>query len=462
MAYDVIVIGAGQAGPGIAAGYANEGKKAALIEADRLGGTCLNYGCRPTKTLRASASVAHMARRAAEYGIQVGDVKVDFKQVMARKDDIIGSMQEGLDDYFHGLDGVDVIYETGRFAGKKGDLFQIEAGDQILETKTVYLNTGTRPFVPPIDGLDGVPFITNQGILALDALPEHLLVLGGGYIGLEFGQMFRRFGSEVTIVEGAPHVAHREDDDVIASIEGFLEEEGVTLVTNHYAKAVSQADDGTIELVVEDQANKEQRTLRGTHLLVAVGRQPNTDMLNLEAVGLEADKRGYIPTDDKYHTNVTGIFALGDINKRGAFTHTSYQDYEIAWANHNGGDRSAEDRIMAYAMFTDPPLGRVGMSEKEARESGRNVLMAAYDMANVSRAKLDSETKGLIKILVDADTEEIIGAACLGMHCDDVIAVFSNYMHTGASYKVMKNALPIHPTIAEFIPTILGQLKPLE
>lgn len=462
MKYDVIVIGAGQAGPGMAAGYASEGKKAALIEGDRLGGTCLNYGCRPTKALRASARVAHVARRAAEYGVNTGPIEVDFAKVMDRKNDIIGSMQESTDEYFQNLDGVDLYYEYASFLGKENGLFQVKAGDQLLESEVVYLNTGTSPYVPPIDGIESVPYLTNQSILALEELPEHLIVLGGGYVGLEFGQMFRRFGSEVSIIERSAHIASREDEDIQLSIEGFLKEEGINLVTNSSAKQVSISEDGKIEVTVEDQNTKAQSTLTGTHLLVAVGRAPNTKKLNLDAVGVEYDDKGYVPIDEHFHTNVDGIYALGDINKRGAFTHTSYQDYEIAWDNHEGGDRSVAGRTMAYAMFTDPPLGRVGMTEKEARESDKNVLMVAYDMANVSRAKLDSETHGLFKVLVDADTEEIIGAAVLGMHGDDVIAAFTNFMETGSSYKVMKDALPIHPTISEFIPTILGQLEPLK
>ncbi|QPC85048.1 mercuric reductase [Phototrophicus methaneseepsis] len=462
MKYDVIVIGAGQAGPGMAAGYVGEGKKVALIEGDRLGGTCLNYGCRPTKALRASARVAHVARRAAEYGVNTGPVEVDFSKVMARKNDIIGSMQESTDEYFQNMEGLDLYYEYASFKGKENGLFQVQAGEHNLEAEVVYLNTGTSPFVPDIEGLDNVPYLTNQSILSLQERPEHMIVIGGGYVGLEFGQMFRRFGSEVTVIDRSEHIASHEDEDVQEAMESFLKDEGIKLVTSHVATKVTQADDGQIEVIVKHQGTGETTTLAGSHLLVALGRAPNTKKLNLDAIGVETDDKGFVPTDDKFHTNVEGIYALGDINKRGAFTHTSYQDYEIAWANHTGGDRSVKERIMAYVMFTDPPLGRVGMSEKDARQSDKRILMATYDMAKVSRARLDSETIGLFKVLVDADTEEILGATVMGMHADDVIAVFSNFMHTGASYKVMKEALPIHPTISEFIPTVLAELKPLE
>ena len=455
--YDAIMLGAGQAAPSMATTLAGEGKRAALVEGDKLGGTCLNYGCRPTKALRASAKVAYLARRAAEYGISVGDVKVDFAAVMGRKDRIIGAMMDSVNDYYHHVKGVDVITAYGHFVGKQGDLFQVQAGDDLLEAPAVYINTGTRPFVPPIEGLQDVPYLTNNELLALTELPEHMIIIGGGYIGLEFGQMFRRFGSEISIIEGAKHLASREDEDVSSAVEGILAEEGVRIYTEH---RVARVEPTTIGVRVHmTDATGVTKVIEGTHLLVAVGRVPNTDKLNLEAVGLSTDKRGYIQTNGHYETAVKGIWALGDVNGRGAFTHTSYQDYEIALDNHNGGARTADGRVPTYAMFTDPPLGRVGVTEREARASGKRVLMSAWQMANISRAKLESETQGLIKVLVDADSERIIGAAVLGMQGDDLIQIFSNYMATGASYKVMQQALPIHPTVAEFIPTILGALQ---
>ncbi|GAB4527319.1 MAG: FAD-containing oxidoreductase [Anaerolineae bacterium] len=462
MRYDAIVIGSGQAGPGIASTFAGEGQRVALIEGDKLGGTCLNYGCRPTKTLRASAQIAHRARRAAEYGVQVGEVTVNFAQVMARKNRIIGEMQGSFRERITHVDGVDVYRAYGQFVGTRDGVHQVQVGDQVLEAERVYINVGARAFIPPIQGIEDVPYITNVEILDLPELPRHLLIIGGGYIGLEFGQMFRRFGSEVTIVESNPHLLSNEDEDVSEAVEALFRDEDIALYTNHKAVATSTQADGSIQLTIQSNESGEQRTLTGSHLLLAVGRTPNSDTLNVGAVGLETDKRGYIPVNGKFETNVPGIWAVGDVNGRGAFTHTSYQDYEILIANHKGEDRTVDNRIMAYAVFIDPPLGRVGMNEREARDSGRNVLMAVYQMADVSRARLDSDTVGLIKILVDADTEEIIGALSFGLHGDEFIQIISNFMHTGASYKVMQNALPVHPTVAEFLPTILGALKPLQ
>lgn len=462
MQYDAIIIGAGQAGPGVAAHFAAEGQKVAIIEADRLGGTCLNYGCRPTKTLRMSARTAHMARRAAEYGINVGPIEVDFAAVMARKDRIIGGMQEGTDDYFHGLENVDIYYEYGYFVPSEDGLFRIQAGDQTLAAERVYINTGARATIPPIDGINDVEYLTNIELLALEQLPEHLIIVGGSYIGLEFGQMFRRFGSKVTIIEAGQHIAAREDADVAASITEFLQAEAITLITNSYATAATQADDSTITVTVTDKTTKAEQTVIGSHLLIAAGRTPNSDKLNLEAVGVQTDEHGYITTTPTYKTNITGIWALGDVNGRGAFTHTSYQDYEILLADMRGEDRSANERFSTYAMFTDPPLGHVGLHEYEAREKDINTLIATYNMADVSRAQLDSETEGMIKILVNADTEEIIGATFLGKHGDDLVQIISNFMYTGASYKVMQNALPVHPTVGEFLPTILSTLHPLD
>jgi len=460
MQVDAIIIGAGQAGPAIGTTLAKEGAHVVILEGDRLGGTCLNYGCRPTKALRASARVAHLARRGAEFGVKTGKVEVDFATVMARKDDMIGGMQQSLDDAMHDMKNIEVIYEYAHFLGTENGLHRVQAGDRVLEAPEVYINTGARAVIPPIDGLDNVPYVTNEGLLALKELPSHLVIIGGGYIGLEFGQMFRRFGSEVTIIEGKPHVASREDDDIVEAIESILLDEGIRLFTGHKVKSVAPGYDDQIELtLLEGEA---RAVVRGSHLLVATGRRPNSDKLNLEAVGVKTNERGYIVTNDRYETNVPGIWALGDVNGRGAFTHTSYQDYEIFVANRKGGDRSANERYTTYAMFIDPPLGRVGMSERQARESGRNVLKAVVPMESVSRAILDSETKGLIKVLVDADTEQILGAAALGMQGDDVIAIFSNFMYTGASYKVMRDALPIHPTVAEFIPTLLNRLRPLD
>lgn len=457
--YDAIIIGTGQAASGLANTFASKGQKVAVLEGDKLGGTCLNYGCRPTKALRASAKVAHLARHAAAYGVTTGPVSVDFAAVMARKEAIVGQMIAGFTDWVSHIQGVEVISEYGQFVGRANGRIQVQAGERTLEAERVYLNTGTRPTIPPIEGIHDVPYLTDRNVFELAALPSHLIIIGGGYIGLEFGQIFLRFGSKVTLIEPSPHVASREDEDVSREIERMLQAEGMEILTGRRATAVSETPRG-IEVTVTDGSGRGE-IVAGSHLLIAVGRTPNTDKLNLAAVGVETDKQGFIPVNGHFETNVPGIWAVGDINRRGAFTHTSYQDYEIAADNDAGGHRTADGRVPTYAMFTDPPLGRVGLTEKEARQSGRKVLMAVWYAKDITRAKLESETDGLIKILVDAESEAIIGATTLCMQGDDLIQIFSNYLYTGASYKIMQQALPIHPTVAEFIPTILGALKPL-
>ena len=460
MDYDAIFIGAGQALPSFAAQLAKQGKKVAIVEKDRLGGTCLNYGCRPTKALRASALVAHTTRKAGEYGVNTGRVEVDFEKVMARKDSIIEPMQQGLDKSFAKMTGVELIYEPGQFESKKGNKFQLSAGDKLLTSNRVYINVGARARIPDIKGLDKIPFLTNKDILNLKKLPQHLMIIGGGYVGLEFGQMFRRFGSEVTIIQNQGQLLPKEDEDVAVEVNKVLKEEGIKILLNAKATSVESKANEIIELTVETPSGRSQ--VKGSHLLVAAGRIPNSDTLNTASVGLKTDKHGYITVNDHLETNVPGIWALGDVNGRGAFTHTSYQDYEILLDNQEGGSRAVSDRTMAYAVFIDPPLGRVGMNEQEARKCGRKMLMANYAMKDVTRAKLDSAPHGIIKVLVDKATEKITGALAFGMQGDDVIQVFSNFMATGASYKLMERAMPIHPTVAEFIPTILKSLKPLQ
>jgi pyruvate/2-oxoglutarate dehydrogenase complex dihydrolipoamide dehydrogenase (E3) component len=460
MHYHTIIIGTGQAGPPLATGLANMGHKVAIIEGAHLGGSCVNYGCTPTKTLRASARIAHLARHASNWGIQTGDIGIDFSAVMARKDDIVNNSRSGLEGWLTSYDSLDLIRGWAQFDGRDGDAFRVRVGDDIHTADRVYLNTGTSPFVPPIQGIQDGPYMTNVELMSLSAIPDHLIILGGGYIGLEMGQIMRRLGANVTIIEGAPHVASREDEDVCLAIEALLRDEGITVHTGYMAQSVQTTDAG-IAITIQNDAG-DTVNVTGSDLLVATGRKPNTTKLNLESVGVNTDERGYIPTDGHFKTNIEGIYALGDINKRGAFTHTSYQDGEIALANAQGNQRTAEDRPTIYAMFTDPPMGRVGMTERQARESEKNVLMATWEMANVSRAKEDGETVGLIKLLVDADTEEFIGATFFGIHGDEIVQTISNYMQTGASYRLIKDNLPIHPTVSEFLPTILGALQPLD
>jgi pyruvate/2-oxoglutarate dehydrogenase complex dihydrolipoamide dehydrogenase (E3) component len=460
--YDAIVIGAGQAGPTLSAYLAQAGQKVALIEGGKIGGSCVNYGCTPTKTLRASARVAYQAKRAAEYGIHTGDIQVDFKAVLERTKRVVGNKHNGLVDWLEGVENLDIYRAYGQFVGSENGIYQVKASDDLLEAKKVYLNVGTRAAVPPITGLKDAPYLDNVTIWDLDVLPEHLVIIGGGYIGLEFAQIFRRFGSQVTVVEFAPRAAIQEDADVSAEIERILTDEGVQFYTNHAAQKVERLNNGWLSLLIQDRATNEFRELQGSHLLVATGRTPNTDSLNLQAIGLETDKRGYIKTNGQLETDVKGIYALGDINGRGAFTHTSYHDFQIVFDNWKGANRSADDRTLAYCMYTDPPMGRVGMTETQARESGRNILTVTHEAKYVSRAKEEGETNGLVKIVVDADTEQILGACTFIMHGDDVIQVVSNFMATGASYKVMQQALPIHPTISEFFPMWLSKLKPVE
>ena len=462
--FDAVLVGTGQAAPALAVALAKRGERVALIEGGQLGGSCINAGCTPTKTLRKSARLAYLARRAGEFGVHVGKVEVDFAAAMERMQQRVDTARAELEQWITHEPNVTLLRDWGSFAGRGAQGFELLAGERRLRAPRVYLNTGTRAAIPPIPGIADVPHLDNVSLLKLRELPRHLLIIGGSYIGLEMGQIFRRLGSEVTVVESGPRITSREDPEVSACIASFLQAEGVTVLAGEAVARVERLDDG-VALQVG------RRRIEGSHLLVATGRLPNTERLKLEAVGVAKDERGFVPTNGELETNVPGIWALGDINKRGAFTHTSYQDHEIVLANHldavsaggphEGRRRSADGRTTTYAMFTDPPLGRVGQSEAEARASGKRILMATFDMKHVSRAKEESETTGLVKLLIDADTERFVGATVLGINGDEIIQVISNFMATGASWRVMKDALPIHPTVTEFLPTILGRLKPL-
>jgi pyruvate/2-oxoglutarate dehydrogenase complex dihydrolipoamide dehydrogenase (E3) component len=452
---DAAIIGAGQAAPALAVALAQRGEKVALVEAVQLGGTCVNNGCTPTKTLRKSARVAWQARHAAEFGVHVGEVKVDFAAAMNRMQDRVETARAGLEAWVGGQPNITLVSGWGSFAGGKEGAFDLTAGSQSIRAKRVYLNTGTRPFIPPIPGLSDVPYLDNDSLLKLRTLPRKLVVIGGSYIGLEMGQIFRRLGSEVVVIETAPRITAREDEDVTSCIAAFLEKEGVRIIAGQAVTKVERQGDGIVAHVGSER-------IEGSHVLVATGRLPNTEKLNLAAVGVQADARGYTLTNGRLETNVPGIWALGDINKRGAFTHTSYHDHEIVLANHDGGHRSADDRTMCYAMFTDPPFAHVGMSETEARASGRKVLMATFDMKNVSRAKEESETIGLVKLIVDAQSDKFLGATLVGLNADEILHVFTNFMAAGGTARTMKETLPVHPTVAEFFPTILARLKPLQ
>lgn len=447
--YDAIVIGAGQAGPGVAAKIAGEGRSVAMVEMDQVGGTCLNHGCKPTKTLRASAVVAHQARRAAEYGVHTGEVTVDFGAAMARMHSIIGQQQSSLSDWVAGTEHLELIHGRATLvADPTGAEHRVTVGDRELTTAELYLNVGARASIPPIPGLDEVEAMTEVELLALTELPEHLIIVGGGYIGLEFGQMFRRFGAQVTMMAGGG-VAGREDPDVAQILTDTLTSEGVSIVSGRPERVAAR--DGGVEVTLPDGTS-----VVGSHLLLATGRRSNSDLLGDH--GIETDDRGFFTIDGRFQTSAPGVWALGDVNGHGAFTHTSYQDAQIYLAP----PRTVTGRITAYAMFTDPPLGRCGMTSAEARQSGRRVLKAEVAMSSVSRAVLESETTGVLRLLVDADTEEFLGATILGLHADDLVQVISLAMQAGVSYPTLRDALPIHPTMAEFLPSVLGSLQPLE
>ncbi|MGH8785216.1 MAG: FAD-containing oxidoreductase [Cupriavidus necator] len=453
--FDAIIIGTGQAGPALAARLAGAGMKLAVIERARFGGTCVNTGCIPTKTLIASAYAAQLARRAAEYGVTIGGpVAVDMKQVKARKDEISGRSSNGVEQWMRSLENGTVYQGHARFESAHS----VRVNSELLEADRIFVNVGGRALVPPMPGLDQVPYLTNSSMMEVDFLPEHLIVVGGSYVGLEFGQMYRRFGARVTVVEKGSRLIQREDEDVSQAVREILEAEGIEIRLNaNCLSARREGDHIAIGLDCSDGA----RDVHGSHLLLAVGRVPNTEDLGLDQAGVETDARGYIQVDEQLRTNVPGIWALGDCNGRGAFTHTSYNDYEIVAANLLDNDpRKLTDRIAAYAMFIDPPLGRAGMTEAEARQSGRRLLVGSRPMSRVGRAVEKGESQGFMKVVVDADTRMILGAAILGLTGDEVIHALLDIMYAKAPYTTISRAMHIHPTVSELVPTLLQELRP--
>jgi pyruvate/2-oxoglutarate dehydrogenase complex dihydrolipoamide dehydrogenase (E3) component len=452
--YDAIVIGTGQAGPALARRLAASGMQVAIIERGRFGGTCVNTGCTPTKALVASAYAAHVARRGGDFGFSAGEIKVDMQKVKARKDRIVGQSNSGVERSLKSLDNCRVYEGHARFLSAR----EVAVGSEVLRADRIFINVGGRATVPAIPGLEQVNYLNNSSMMDIDFLPRHLVVVGGSYIGLEFGQMYRRFGSDVTIIELGPRLTPREDEDVSEAIAGFLTKEGIAVRLNANCLSVSKQG-SDIVLTVDCEGTSE---IRGSHLLVATGRRPNTDDLGLERAGVQQDARGYITVNDELCTNVPGIWALGDCNGRGAFTHTAWNDYEIVAANLLDGEhRRVSDRITAYALYTDPPLGRAGMTEAEVRKSGRRALIGKIAMEDVSRAWEKSETEGFMKMAIDADTKEILGASFLGVSGDEVIHCVLDVMYAKAPYTVIQRAMHIHPTVAEFIPSLLGDLAPL-
>ncbi|WP_193047427.1 FAD-containing oxidoreductase [Mycolicibacterium baixiangningiae] len=451
--FDAIIIGAGQAGPPLAGRLTEAGQTVAVIERKLVGGTCVNYGCIPTKTLVASAHAAHLARRGAEFGVGTGDVTVDMTKVKARKDEIMLGDRNGVESWLTGMDGCTFLRGHARFE----DPHTVRVDDQVLKADRIFLNVGGRAVVPDLPGLEDIDYLTNVGILDLDTLPEHLVIVGGSYIALEFAQMYRRFGARVTVLEHGPRLTSREDEDVSAAIKDILEAEGIDIVVNARDIRLTKCDNG-FEVVPTEGAEP----IAGSHLLVAVGRQPNTDDLGLDAAGVQTDERGYIVVDDQLRTSADHIWAMGDCNGKGAFTHTSYNDFEIVAANLLDDDpRRVSDRVTTYALYVDPPLGRAGMTVAQVRASGRKALVGKRPMTRVGRAVEKGETQGFMKVVVDAETEEILGAAILGVGGDEVVHAILDIMTAKKPYTAISRTMHIHPTVSELVPTMLQDLKPL-
>jgi len=455
--YDAIIIGTGQSGPALARRLVAAGRKVAIIERKLFGGTCVNTGCTPTKTLVASAYVAHVARRAGDYGIRIeGAVNVDMKAVKTRKDAVVAVSRNGVERSLKTLQGCTVYQGHGRFVAEK----KVAVNGTELGADQIFINVGARAAIPPIPGLDQIPYLTNSSMMDIDFLPSHLVIVGGSYVGIEFAQVYRRFGSKVTVIELGPRLISREDEDVSQAIAGFLEEEGIDVRVNSQIVGVEKQGN-SIAVNVESTGSISQ--IAGTHLLIASGRRPNTDDLGLDKAGIGTNARGYIEVDDQLRTNISGIWAVGDCNGRGAFTHTSWNDFEIVAANLLDNDRRrVSDRIMAYALYTDPPLGRAGMTEAEVRKTGKPALISTMAMKDVMRANERGETKGFMKIIVDRDSERILGASLLGLECDEVIHCVLDIMYAKAPYTVIQRAMHIHPTVSELIPTMMDELKPLQ
>lgn len=450
--YDAIVIGSGQGGNPFAAALAKRGERVALIESNQLGGTCINTGCTPTKTMVASAQIAYYARNGARWGIRASEVTVDMATVLKRKNERVLAGRTGWEKSVNG-DGEPKLYrQRARFVGPK----EIEAEGERLSGKRIFIDTGSTPTIPPISGLDRVRYLTNESLMEVQQVPTHLLVLGGGYVGLEFAQMFQRFGSEVTVIQGARQILPKEDADVATALQGALEAEGIEFHVNAKVMKASESS-GEITLTFDDG----KQSVTGSHLLVAVGRTPQTKDLDLGKAGVETDKKGYVVVNDRLETTAPDIWALGDVNGGPAFTHISYNDYQIIYGNlYEGKNLSTKTRVVPYAVFTDPPLGRVGMTEKEARLQSRKLKLGKIEMARVARALEKAETEGLMKIVVDAETDKVLGAAILSSSGDEVVQILSALMLADKPYTLLKGAIYIHPTIAEGFFGLMDSVKP--
>lgn len=454
--FDAIIIGAGQAGPSLAGRLTAAGKTVALIERHLFGGTCVNTGCMPTKTMVASAYAAHMAGRSGDFGIGItGPIQIDMKRIKARAEAVATNARTNIEEWLRGMAGLTVFNGHARF--EAADTVQV--GENVLSAQSIFINVGGRAAVPDIPGIDRVGYLTNTSILKLEVVPRHLIVIGGSYIGLEFAQMFRRFGAEVTIIEKGPRPVAREDSDISEAIRAILQSEGIVVRTDANCIELLQHPDG---VAVGVDCALGEPVVTGSHVLLAVGRRPNTDDLGLHRAGVKTDSKGYVVVDEFLSTSVPGIWALGDCNGRGAFTHTAYNDYEIVATNLlDGAERRVSDRVSAYALFIDPPLGRIGLSEAEARKAGRPLLLGTRLMSRVGRAIEKGETSGVMKIVADADTGQILGAAILGVGGDEAIHGILNIMNSKVPYPALQWAVPIHPTVSELIPTVLGDMVPV-
>ncbi len=452
--FDAIVIGTGQAGPALAVDLANSGKQVAIVERKDFGGTCVNTGCIPTKTLVASAYAAHIAKHAEDYGVTIScDVTVDMKKVKARKDAIAGGSSEGVESWLRNTKNLTVIKGHAQFESPN----TIRVNEDVIKADRIFIDVGARAFVPPLPGLDQVEYLNNSSIMHIDFLPEHLLIIGGSYIGLEFAQMYRRFGSKVTVIERNARLISREDEDISYATQEILENEGIKIKCKAECMSVCKAGD-KIRLSLDCEEGS--REVEGSHLLIAVGRKPNTDDLGLDKAGVNTNEKGYVVVDDELKTNVAGIWAMGECNGQGAFTHTAYNDYEIVRDNLlHQGSRKISDRILTYGLFIDPPLARVGMTENEVRESGRKALIATRPMSRVGRAREKGETQGFMKILVDDKSKEILGMAILGMSGDEAIHCVTDLMYAKAPYTVITHAVHIRPIVAKLIPAVIGDVN---
>ena len=454
--FDAVVVGAGQSGPSLAVRLAQAGRKTAIIERKDFGGTCVNTGCTPTKALVASARVAHLARRAVDFGVSIaGRVAVDMKRIKSRKDALVERSSRGLEKWLSETPNLTVHRGHARFESPR----TMRVNDVLLESDMFFLDTGARARIPDMPGVNEVDFLTNSSIMALETLPAHLIIVGGSYVSLEFAQIYRRFGSRVTVVEKSTRLIEREDEDVSDEVRAILDKEGIGIRTGAECIGLSRHAGG---VAVSLECSEAPKRIEGSHVLLAVGRTPNTDDLGLDQAGVATDRRGYIIVDDELRTNVPGIWALGEVNGRGAFTHTSYNDFEIVAANLLGNDhRRVSDRIPTYALYIDPPLGRAGVTEREAKSAGRPLLAAKMPMSRVARARECSETAGFMKVVVDGQSHQILGAAILGIRGDEVVQSLLELMYARAPYTVMQRAMHIHPTVTELLPTLLGELTPL-